>query len=140
MAVANLLDSDGGIGRSTAAADGAARLRAVLFDVDGTLLDTNYLHAVAWLRAFDLAGFTVPAFEIHRRIGMSGERLMAELIGEPRDDVKDEWRRQYDAMKGDVRPLPGARDLLFELAGRGLTVGLATSSPPTGADSRAWAC
>jgi len=104
-------------------------VKAVLFDVDGTLLDTNYLHVVAWARGFAAAGVAVPATEIHRRIGMSGERLMEELCGEARDDVKDRWRQEYDSMRADLRALPGSQDLLRELARRGVAVGLATSSP-----------
>ena len=104
-------------------------MKAVLFDVDGTLLDTNYLHVAAWSRAFAAAGLEVPATEIHHRIGMSGEQMMEELCGEARDDVKDRWRQEYDAMRDDLRVLPGARELLRELAGRGVTVGLATSAP-----------
>jgi HAD superfamily hydrolase (TIGR01509 family) len=112
-----------------------AVVKAVLFDVDGTLLDTNYLHVVAWLRAFAAAGISVPAKEIHHRIGMSGDRLVDELAGGPRPDVSERWRQEYDAMKPDIRALPDARALLLELGRRGLRVGLATSSPAEDVDT-----
>jgi HAD superfamily hydrolase (TIGR01509 family) len=104
-------------------------VRAVLFDVDGTLIDSNYLHVVAWSRAFAQAGRAVPAARIHRLIGMSGTRLMETLLGAPDDDVADEWRRQFERMKPELRAFDGAADLLRALATGGTQVGLATSSP-----------
>jgi len=104
-------------------------VRAVVFDVDGTLLDTNYLHVMAWSRAFRAAGIVVPAVEIHHRIGKSGSLLVEELAGSERDDIEAMWRREYDALKPEIRRLPGARELVLELAKRGAVVGLATSSP-----------
>lgn len=102
---------------------------AVLFDIDGTLVDTNYLHAVAWRRAFVAAGYDVPTARIHRRIGMGGSQLMEALIGEPRDDVQAGWRREFEPLKPDIRALPGAAALLRAVAARGRVV-LASSSEP----------
>jgi HAD superfamily hydrolase (TIGR01549 family) len=114
------------------AADGTAlrqgAVEAVLFDIDGTLVDTNYLHAVAWRRAFTESGFDVPTAWIHHRVGMGSDRLMQELIGEERDDVKRGWRRHFEALKPEIRAFPGAAALLREVRGRGIRVVLASSS------------
>lgn len=106
-----------------------ARPTAVLFDIDGTLVDSNYLHVSAWSEAFEGAGFDVSHADIHRHVGMGSSLFMESLIGEARDDVKDAWRRRYDELKPTQRALPGARALLVDLAGRGVRVGLATSAP-----------
>lgn len=100
----------------------------VLFDIDGTLTDTNYLHVLAWRRAFLDADLDVSCAAIHRVIGMGSGLLMEELVGEARDDVKDAWRKHFDELKPEVRVFPGAADLLAEVARRGATVVLASSS------------
>jgi HAD superfamily hydrolase (TIGR01509 family) len=107
---------------------GPRSVEAVLFDIDGTLVDTNYLHALAWWRGFRDAGFNVPTAWIHWRIGMGANRLMEDLIGEARDDVKAGWRRHFDALKPEIRAFDGAADLLREVHARGLKVVLASSS------------
>ena len=107
------------------------RPRAVLFDIDGTLTDTNYLHVRAWRQAFLDAGFDgVASWRIHRMIGAGSGVLLTSLIGEDRDDVKDGWRQHFDALKPEIRPFPGAADLLRAVAARDVTVVLATSSEP----------
>jgi HAD superfamily hydrolase (TIGR01509 family) len=103
---------------------------AVLFDIDGTLTDTNYLHALAWRRAFLAAGEDVPTARIHRMIGAAGGVLLRELVGEEREDVKDGWRREFDRLKPEIRPFPQAADLLRAVAAKGPRVVLATSSEP----------
>lgn len=100
----------------------------VLFDIDGTLTDTNYLHVLAWRRAFLDADLDVSCASIHRVIGMGSGLLMEELVGEARDDVKEAWRRHFDELRPEARAFPGAADLLAEVARRGATVVLASSS------------
>lgn len=103
---------------------------AVLFDIDGTLTDTNYLHVLAWRRAFLDAGEDIASARIHRMIGASGRVLMQELLGEERDDVKEGWSAHFDRLKPEVRAFPGAADLLRAVAAKGPKVVLATSSEP----------
>ena len=105
--------------------------KAVLFDIDGTLTDTNYLHVRAWRQAFVDAGCDeVASWRIHRMIGAGSGVLLSSLVGEERDDVKDGWRRAFDRLKPEIRPFPHAADLLRAVADRGVTVVLATSSEP----------
>ena len=107
------------------------RPSAVLFDIDGTLTDTNYLHVRAWRQAFVDCGFDgVASWRVHRMIGAGSGVLLSSLIGSERDDVKDGWRRRFDALKPEIRAFPAAADLLRAVAERGVTVVLATSSEP----------
>src|SRR5687767_14529957 len=107
------------------------RPRAVLFDIDGTLTDTNYLHVRAWRQAFVDAGLDgVASWRIHRMIGAGSGVLLSSLIGTERDDVKDGWRRRFDELKPEIRAFPRAADLLRAVAAKGLAVVLATSSEP----------
>jgi HAD superfamily hydrolase (TIGR01549 family) len=107
----------------------------VLLDVDGTLVDSNYLHAVAWSRGFIDLGEWAPMHAIHRLIGMGGDQLVSELLGGPRDGASDAWRRRYDELLPDVRTFPGAADLVRRLLDLDLVVVAATSSP---ADLLGW--
>lgn len=106
---------------------------AVLFDVDGTLVDSNYLHVHAWYRAFDDVGLAVEAWRIHRSIGMDGTSLVSSLAGDADDETrsraKDLHSRYYKQSAGLLRPLPGARELLRRVDELGLQVILATSAP-----------
>lgn len=106
---------------------------AVLFDIDGTLVDSNYLHVHAWQRAFHDAGLPVQAWHIHRSIGMDGSTLVDELSNGADDAVqkrlKDLHTRYYEADAALLSPLPGARDLLRRVADLGPQVVLATSAP-----------
>jgi HAD superfamily hydrolase (TIGR01509 family) len=109
------------------------RPAGVLFDVDGTLVDTTYLHAVCWGEALRQAGHDVPMATVHRAIGMGSDELLDHLLGEKRDKSGDESMTTvhltlYKQYWGRLRPLPGARDLLRECAGRGLRVVLASSA------------
>ncbi len=105
---------------------------AVLFDIDGTLVDSNYLHVHAWQRAFTELGLEVQSWRIHRCIGMDGSALIEELGS---GDVEDPERAKdlhsgfYAETAGLLRPLPGARALLDAVADMGLQVVLATSAP-----------
>lgn len=105
----------------------------VLFDIDGTLVDSNYLHVDAWSRAFAEAGHPVDTWRIHREIGMDSTKLLDDLLGDEADTIgpiaKEAHGRLYAAMGDRLRPFDGARDLLHALAGRGHTVVLATSAP-----------
>ncbi|AKK25537.1 HAD family hydrolase [Mycobacterium sp. EPa45] len=106
---------------------------AVLFDIDGTLVDSNYLHVHAWQQAFHEAGLPVQAWHVHRSIGMDGSTLVEELSNGADDDVqkrlKELHTRHYEASAELLKALPGARDLLERVGGLGLQVVLATSAP-----------
>jgi HAD superfamily hydrolase (TIGR01549 family) len=107
----------------------------VVLDVDGTLVDSNYHHAMAWWRAFRDHGYDVPAWRIHRAIGMGGDRLVAAVSddgveAEAGDRIRDTWEKHYDADLDDVPPLPGATELLRALRDRGFRVALASSGIP----------
>ncbi len=99
----------------------------VVFDVDGTLLDTPYLHAVAWARAFRDNGFDVPMAAIHRAIGIASAELVQHLLGETNEKVTAAHSEHYESFHDEVRSLPGAPDLIRECRNRGLAVVLATS-------------
>jgi HAD superfamily hydrolase (TIGR01509 family) len=106
---------------------------AVLFDIDGTLVDSNYLHVHAWQRAFSEMGCDVESWRIHRRIGMDGSTLLDELVPDASEDTTDRLRdvhsRYYRETSGLLKPLPGALELLDAIAALGLQVVLATSAP-----------
>jgi HAD superfamily hydrolase (TIGR01509 family) len=101
---------------------------AVLFDVDGTLTDTTYLHALAWWRALVDAGHDVAMAAVHRLVGMGSSELLGSLLGHDDPDLSEAHGRQYQRLKGEIRPLPGARQLLETVSNRGATVVLATSA------------
>ncbi|MEA2387183.1 MAG: hypothetical protein QOJ22_1357 [Thermoleophilaceae bacterium] len=106
---------------------------AAILDVDGTLVDTNYHHAIAWYRAFRQHEKLIPVWRIHRHMGMGGDHLVAQLAGddweaEHGDDVRDAEKALYLALIDEVEPLEGARDLMEDLGRRGHTVVLASSA------------
>jgi HAD superfamily hydrolase (TIGR01509 family) len=107
----------------------------LLFDVDGTLVDNNYLHTLAWSRALGKAGEWAPMNAIHRQVGMGGDNLVPELLGHGSPEASDARSRYYEEMLDEVRAFPGAADLLRRAHGAGLTVVLATSSPSTELDA-----
>jgi len=105
----------------------------VLFDVDGTLVDTTYIHAVCWWQALRQLDHDVAMARIHRAIGMGSDRILDHLLGENRDRAGDETlhtakKTLYSTYWDRLRPLPGAADLLRACAGAGLAVVLASSA------------
>jgi HAD superfamily hydrolase (TIGR01509 family) len=109
-------------------------IKAILFDVDGTLVDTNYLHAVTWWQAFLQAGYDeVPMARIHRAIGMGSDRLLDELLPADRDRESDQETLTahlslYATYWSRLRAFRGAADLLRACKDRGLRVVLASSA------------
>lgn len=107
---------------------------AVLFDIDGTLVDSNFLHVHAWVQAFAEVGHPVDAWRVHRRIGMGSGRLLGELLGDDTDrlgdDAKEQHTARYAELAGLLRPFDGARELVRTLADRGVRVVLSTSAAP----------
>ena len=101
---------------------------AVLFDIDGTLLDTNYFHTVSWWYALREAGEDIPMSRIHPLIGMGSDQLLTELLGEEREGLSDLHSKHYKPYKEDLHAFPKAAELLAAVAGRGVQVVLATSS------------
>lgn len=113
--------------------------RAVVLDVDGTLVDSVYHHTFAWTRAFRHAGHPVDTWHIHRHIGMGGDRLVAAVAGQDVEDesgdrIREIWEAEYDAIIDDVGPLDDARRLLAALRDRDLRIALASSSIPKHAE------
>jgi HAD superfamily hydrolase (TIGR01549 family) len=106
---------------------------AALLDVDGTLVDTNYHHALAWWRAFRYHGVGLPVWRVHRHVGMGGDQLVPALV--PNIDrnlhaaIEDTRGDEYGKLIGEVQALDGARELIAALKERGATVVLASSSP-----------
>jgi HAD superfamily hydrolase (TIGR01509 family) len=107
--------------------------KAVLFDIDGTLVDSNYLHVDAWARAFEEVGHPVETWRIHRSIGLDSKKLLETLLGDRLDELGDRAKELhsefYLGSTDRLRPLPGAVDLLHALADAGIRVVLATSAP-----------
>ena len=109
--------------------------RALILDLDGTLVDTVYAHVFAWQRAFAELGLPIDAWRIHRRVGMSGglfTRAAAREVGRPlSDDEAEAIQRRHGELYREIlperRPLPGAVDLLRELRDEGIPYGIATS-------------
>jgi HAD superfamily hydrolase (TIGR01549 family) len=104
----------------------------ILFDIDGTLIDSTYHHALAWQRAFERCDLPIPLWRIHRTIGMGGDKLVGEVAGdeveeEKGDTLRDLWSEEYSEIKAEVRPLPGAVDLVKAAVDAGYRVALASS-------------
>jgi HAD superfamily hydrolase (TIGR01509 family) len=106
---------------------------AAILDIDGTLVDTNFHHAIAWYRAFRQHEIALPIWRIHRHIGMGGDQMIAALCGdgtedEKGDDIRAAEKVLYSELIGEVEPLRGARELIVELKDRGHAVVLASSA------------
>jgi HAD superfamily hydrolase (TIGR01549 family) len=112
----------------------------VVLDIDGTLLDSNFHHALAWSRAFEqVVDRHVPVATIQRHIGMGGDRLVAAVAGDEveerhGDDVRDRWEKEYDQIIGETQLFDRARELLAAVGDAGLKVVLASSSIPKHAE------
>jgi HAD superfamily hydrolase (TIGR01549 family) len=106
---------------------------AALLDVDGTLVDTNYHHALAWYRAFRAHGIALPVWRIHRHVGMGGDQLVPALVPEIEDDdhqaIEDARAQEYSKLIGEVQAVEQAHELIQDLKQRGARVVLASSSP-----------
>ena len=107
--------------------------RAALLDVDGTLIDANYQHALAWYRAFRRFDIVLPVWRLHRHIGMGGDQYVAAVAGDEveersGDELRDAHSEEFERMRAECEPLEGASDLPRELKRRGSTVVLASSS------------
>jgi HAD superfamily hydrolase (TIGR01549 family) len=105
----------------------------IVLDVDGTLVDTNYQHAIAWHRAFRAHDFRVAVWEIHRHIGMGGDQLVESLVGEEGeersgDDLRDAHDEAFSELIDEVEAMKGASELIAELDDAGATVILASSA------------
>ncbi|MDA8392473.1 MAG: HAD family hydrolase [Actinomycetota bacterium] len=105
------------------------RRPGVLFDFDGTLVDTNYLHTLAWSQALATAGEWAPMNAIHRLVGMGGEQLLEELLGHSNEVARSARPEFYKRLTDQVRPFPGAGELLRALHDREVAVVVATSAP-----------
>lgn len=104
-----------------------------ILDIDGTLVDTNYQHAIAWYRAFRSEGMTLPLWRIHRHMGMGGDQLVASLAGDEAekrigDAVRATEKEEYARLIGEVAPMAGAADFVRDLKNRGHLVVLASSA------------
>ena len=108
-------------------------MAAAILDVDGTLVDSNYQHVIAWYRAFRDHDVTPPMWRIHRHIGMGGDQLVAAVAGqalerESGDSIREAEKRLYEELIDEVSAFEGARELLDELNRRGHDVVLASSA------------
>jgi HAD superfamily hydrolase (TIGR01549 family) len=106
-----------------------------ILDIDGTLVDSNYFHAIAWYRAFREHGHTLPMWRVHRAIGMGGDQLIAALLDDEveerqGDDIRASEKERYFELIDEVQPLEGARDLIVDLKRCDHRVVLASSAKP----------
>ncbi len=107
--------------------------QAAILDVDGTLVDTNYHHALCWYRAFRHHGVVLPLSHLHRHVGMGGDKYVGAVAGDEieerlGDDLREAWQALFDDVLDEISPLEGAQELIRDLKERGRTVVLASSS------------
>ena len=103
-----------------------------IFDVDGTLVDSNYQHALAWFRAFRRFDITRPMWRIHRGIGMGGDLFVPEIGGRDveaahGDELRKAWEEEFDQLLGEIQPFEGVSELLADIKARGFRLVLASS-------------
>ena len=104
-----------------------------ILDVDGTLVDTNYHHAIAWFRAFLRHDMVVPVWRVHRHIGMGGDQLIAAVAGDEveehaGDEIREAESELYRELIDEVRTMEGSRELIEDLRERDNVVVLASSA------------
>jgi HAD superfamily hydrolase (TIGR01509 family) len=107
--------------------------QTAILDVDGTLVDTNYHHAIAWFRAFRRNDVTVPVWRVHRHIGMGGDQLVAAVAGDEveerlGDAIREAEGELYRELIDEVQPMEGSRELIQDLKAAGNVVVLASSA------------
>jgi HAD superfamily hydrolase (TIGR01509 family) len=108
-------------------------MSTAILDIDGTLVDTNYHHSIAWFRAFSRYDIILPIWRIHRHIGMGGDQVVTSLCGDGveeklGDQLRDAEKEAYSQLIGEVRTMEGSRELIEALKHRGHTVVLASSA------------
>jgi HAD superfamily hydrolase (TIGR01509 family) len=104
-----------------------------ILDLDGTLVDTNYHHAIAWFRAFLRNDVVVPIWRVHRHVGMGGDQLVAAVAGDEveeraGDDIREAESELYRELIDEVRTMQGSRELIEDLRKQGNAVVLASSA------------
>jgi HAD superfamily hydrolase (TIGR01509 family) len=104
-----------------------AKRSAVLLDIDGTLVDSNYFHAIAWFRSFKEQGRDVLLTDLHRLVGMGADQLIERVTGAEDPQLEAGWARAFASMRDEIVATPGASDLVRALSGRGLVTVYATS-------------
>ena len=104
--------------------------RVVVLDVDGTLMDTNYLHTEAWAWAFERAGHRVPRIRLHKQVGKGAGLLIREFVDDEEtvEKIQDLHSEYYGELQEYGHPLPGAKELISSLKERGYEVWLVTSA------------
>jgi HAD superfamily hydrolase (TIGR01549 family) len=116
----------------TVDSDTARDVDTAIFDVDGTLVDSNYQHALAWYRAFRRFDITAPLWQLHRGIGMGGDKYVAHVAGDAverqhGDALRDAWIEEFDLLIGEIRPFAATAALLTAVQQRGFRIVLASS-------------
>ena len=112
--------------------DNRVDIDTAIFDVDGTLVDSNYQHALAWFRSFRRFDITLPLWKLHRGIGMGGDLYVEHLAGKQveadhGDELRDGWVEEFDKLIEEIQPFDGVRELLEDVKQRGYKLVLASS-------------